>query len=260
MKKIAIIGAGNMGSAIARGLYGRKGYSVTVSNRSESRIEKLKAELPDIAVTTNNIDAVHDADIIILAVKPYIICDVMARIAGTISEKSPVIVSIAAGIPLLRLTGCFNGHSNPHVFRAIPNTAISVGKGITFICEAENSASTRDEVVKLFETMGEVAVIEEKMIEAATALCSCGIAYSFKFIQAMTQAGVQLGFTPADALRFSTITSEGAAAILKASGTKPQEEIDRVTTPGGLTIKGINSLEHTGFTASVIDAVIKPLE
>ena len=143
--------------------------------------------------------------------------------------------------------------------RVIPNTALSVGKSMTFIAPRRAERIT-DTIVKMFETMGEVAVIEEKLMDAATALTSCGIAYVYKFAQACVQAGVELGFKPADALKYVCATMDGAATMLSQPGAAPQSEIDKVTTPGGMTIKGINMLEHTGFTSAVIKAILSPVK
>ena len=131
---------------------------------------------------------------------------------------------------------------------------------MTFIAARRADNNTLDSIVKMFGTMGEVAVIEERLMDAATAISSCGIAYVYKFIQACVQAGVELGFKPADALRYVCATVDGAAAMLSQPDAAPQTEIDKVTTPGGMTIKGINSLEHNGFTSAVINAILAPVK
>lgn len=258
--KVAIIGAGNMGGAIARALAGTGQYSITVANPSLPKLEAIAAEYPSVKTTTNNIDAANGADIVILAVKPWLIANVAEQIKPNIDYKHTAIVSLAGGMSLDALDGILlKNNELPALCRVIPNTALSAGKSMTFIASRRAEKIIAD-VVKMFEAMGEVAVIEEKLMDAATALTSCGIAYVYKFAQACVQAGVELGFKPADALKYVCATMDGAAAMLSQPGAAPQSEIDKVTTPGGMTIKGINELEHRGFTSAVINAILKPVK
>ena len=243
--KVAIIGAGNMGGAIARTLAATGEYKIALSNPTLPKLEAFKAEFPEeryITVTTDNVEAVIDADVVILAVKPWLLGQVIDQIKPRLVYRRNTIVSLAGG-----------------VCRVIPDTALAVGKSMTFIAGRRADTSTLQVVESLFRRMGEVAVIEERLMDAATALSSCGIAYVYKFIQACVQAGVELGFKPADALRYVCATVDGAAAMLSLPGAAPQTEIDKVTTPGGMTIKGINALEHSGFTSAVINAILTPV-
>lgn len=255
---IAVIGAGNMGAAIAHGIARLEGKDIclTVSNRSDDKLQKLKEEFPSINVTTDNRQAVTNADMLILAVKPYVAQDIADELKNL--QLPQTIVSVVAGLDTSGLSRMFG--TDKAYFCVIPNTAASVGKSMTFIaCDTDNQESI-SLVKDIFSSLGEVAVVPERLLPAGTALCSCGIAFVFKYIQACVQAGVQLGFTPRDALRYTCATIDGAVRILTAEGTSPQAEIDRVTTPGGMTIKGVNNLEFNGFTASVISAVLKTLE
>lgn len=260
---IAVIGAGNMGSAIARAIArsGNPDFRVTVSNPTQGKLDALLREYPDITVTTDNVAAAAGADIIVLAIKPWILPAVVEEIKPRLVYRRHVIVSIAGGVGLDDLERFLHrGDELPSLFYVIPDTAISVGHGMTFIASRRAEETTLKTVVGLFASMGEVAVVEERLMGAATALNSCGIAYVFKYMQACVQAGVQLGFRPADALRYVVATVDGAAALLKADPVSPQEQIDRVTTPGGMTIKGINALEHNGFTSAVIKGILEPLK
>ncbi len=254
---LAIIGAGNMGGAIARGVAAaRPDIKVTVSNPSEPKLKALKQECPDIHVTTSNIEAAAGADILILAVKPRLLRKVAAALQPVLDSKTAV-VSLLGGVSLEVLSEVFPGAP---LLRAIPNTAMRLGKSMTFIAHSDNVAEGTVKAVEgIFALMGQVAVVEERLMDPATALSSCGIAYCYKFAQAMTQAGVQMGMTPADALRYVAATMAGAAAMLDTPGTCAQQEIDKVTTPGGMTIRGINTLERKGFSAAVIDAVLASL-
>lgn len=264
--KVAIIGAGSMGSAIALGL-SRSGelpeVTVCVSNPSAGRLEELKKKAPSIVTTQSNIDAAKGACVVILAVKPWILPGVVDELRPGLDFNNQAIVSIAGGIDLSSLESMI-GEKNglrPMLFHVIPDTAISIGRGMTFIASRRADGSEAAAIVEtMFRSLGEVAVVEERLMGAATALSSCGIAYAFKYIQAAVQAGVQLGFRPADALKYVTATVDGAVGLLRHDGLSPQEEIDRVTTPGGMTIRGINALEHSGFTSAVINGILEPLK
>lgn len=259
--KIAIIGAGNMGGAIARALASVPSFSVTVSNPTPEKLEAIKEEYPDVDITTNNIEAVIDADIVILAVKPWLMKEIIEEIKPRLVYKRNIIVSLAGGIDIETLDLWLKrGDELPTVFRVIPDTALSVGKSMTFICGERWEPSQYETIDYIFSLMGKVAFMDEKQINAATALCSCGIAYVYKYIQACVQAGVEMGFKPAEALKYVLATVDGATAMLSEPGASPQTEIDKVTTPGGMTIKGINTLEHTGFTSAVIKAILAPLK
>ena len=260
--KIVIIGAGNMGGAIARCLALVPEYQVWVTNPTQEKLDALTIELPLIHVTTDNLFAAADADIIILAVKPHVVPGVLAGLKFHIDYDRQKIVSIAVGVSLDALdTMLYRGGSEklPELFYASPDTAINVKQGMTFIASRRASRKGEEEVVKLFSNLGDTALIDELQMPAAIALSSCGIAYAYKYVQACAQAGVQLGFRPEDALKYSVATVEGAMAMLRHNKTLPQQEIDKITAPGGLTIKGINELEHTGFTSSVIRAILEPL-
>lgn len=257
--KVSIIGAGNMGGAIARALAPSQLYSVAVANPSHPKLDAIASEYPGVKTTTDNLEAAAGADIVILAVKPWLIAEVLQQLKPCLAESRATVVSLAGGVSLDALDSMLALDGTP-ICRVIPDTALSVGKSMTFIASRRADNSTLDSIVKMFGTMGEVDVIEERLMDAATAISSCGIAYVYKFIQACVQAGVELGFKPADALRYVCATVDGAAAMLSQPDAAPQTEIDKVTTPGGMTIKGINSLEHNGFTSAVINAILAPVK
>lgn len=255
---ITIIGAGNMGSALASAIYKTpEAESLTIANRTEIRLQSLVNRFPDASFTTDIAGSVSEADLVILAVKPYAM-DVVAELIRPNLRPEAKVLSVAAGVTLDRLSLILGG-ARGGLFYAIPNTAVSIGRGITFIAARDADEPSRAIIAQLLKATGQIEFIEERLMPAATALCSCGIAYVFKFIQAATQAGVELGFRPADALSYFTQTVAGAAAMLSNNATTPIEEINAVTTPGGMTIKGVNSLDHDGFTSAVINAILKPL-
>lgn len=266
MTNVTIIGAGNMGGAMARALYDFEDIKVNVSNPSMKKLKELAEEHPLTGIFNDNVKAIKGADVIILAVKPWVLPDVVKEIAPRLDASKQIIVSVAGGVDIESLTIMLNGARKKNdlngleIFRVIPNTAISVLAGMTFICHNDEGAESAELIHHLFSLMGQAAEIEERLIDAATALSSCGIAYVFKAVQAAVQAGVQLGFRPAEALRYVNATVAGAVALLDTEGATPQGEIDKVTTPGGMTIKGINSLEHDGLASAIINAILAPLK
>ena len=251
--KVAIIGAGNMGGAIARGL--AQGHyvrvqDITVTNPSMPKLEKLKVEFPAIQVSTDNHEAA-DADVVIVAVKPWKVEEVLKPLR---LRQPQVLVSVAAGMPFEDLAH-FVDPEMP-MFRIIPNTAISLRASMTLIACRNASEQQTLTMLDLFNEMGLAMLIEEKQLAAATSLTSCGIAYVLKYVQAAMQAGVEAGIRPKDAMKMVAQTVEGAARLLlENEDTHPALEIEKVTTPGGITIKGVNSLEHDGFTSAVIKAI-----
>lgn len=253
--KITIIGAGNMGGAIAQGL--AKGRlvdvaDITISDSSELRLQELQKEYPSMQVAKNNQDAIREADIIILAVKPWLVKPVLESLSF---QHGQILASIAAGISFEQLVEAV-GNEDMTMFRLVPNTAISQMESMTLI--ASRNATTEQEqfFVELFGEMGTAMLIQESQIAATTALTSCGIAYVLKYIQAAMQAGVEMGIYPKDAQKMVAQSVKGAAAlILNNEETHPSIEIDKVTTPGGITIKGINELEHAGFSSAIIRAM-----
>lgn len=252
--KVAIIGAGNMGGAIARGLaqgHYTEGYEITVSNPSNEKLEKLKAEFSNIHTTNNNKEAATDADIVIVAVKPYKVAEVLKPLR---LRQPQILVSVAAGLTFEELAHSVDPEMT--IFRVIPNTAISERASMTLVATRNASDQQKENILNMFNEMGRSILIEEKQFAAATSLTSCGIAYVLKYVQAAMQAGVELGISPNVAMQMVAQTMEGAAQLLlNNEHTHPALEIEKVTTPGGITIKGVNSLEADGFTAAVINAI-----
>lgn len=252
--KIAIIGAGNMGGSIARGL--AKGSliqesDIIVSNPSLGKLKQLELSFPTIHTTTDNAEAASKADIVILAVKPWLIESVVRELK---LKSKQILVSVAAGINFEQLAHCVIAPEMP-MFRIIPNTAISELESMTLIA-ARNATKEQEEfILNVFNEMGMSMLIPESKMEAGTALASCGIAYVLKYIQAAMQAGIEMGIPAKDAMDMVAQTMKGAATLILNNDTHPSVEIDKVTTPGGITIKGINELEHNGFSSAIIKAM-----
>ena len=258
--KIAIIGAGNMGGATARGL--AKGSIVAtadiyVSNPSMPKLEALKAEFPEINTTTDNVEAASAADMVVLAVKPWKVVEVLDQIKPHLDYRRQVVASMVGGLGIAQLSEWLDKGDGvlPATYLIIPNTAIATMSSMTFIASARSTDAQDTLLVDVFNELGEAMLVDEGLIPAGTSLASCGIAYALRYIRAAMEGGVELGFRADDAKRIVMQTLRGAADILAANGSHPEAEIDRVTTPGGLTIKGLNAMEAAGFTPSVIEGL-----
>lgn len=254
MKKIAIIGVGNMGSAIAASLKGDDCNVVCTAATSETLERQMKA-IPFARFTTDNRSAVTEADIVVLAVKPYIAPGVMEEIRPHL-KNGAVVVSVIAGLPVERLYASLGSPDwRIECFCVIPNTAIRYGKSVTFIAHgADVSPASVREVEEIFSRTGKTFIVDEKRLGACTAIASCGIAYFLRFIRAMAEGGVELGLKADFATKVAALTAAGAASLLE-DGSHPEAEIDKVTTPGGITIRGLNALEDHGLTSAVVAAL-----
>jgi len=258
--KVTVIGVGNIGGAIARGLAKGtvlKASDITCTDLVQENLDKMTQSNKDFVISTNNIEAVKEANIIIIAVKPWRVESVINEIKYSLKYDKQIIVSIAAGIPFDRLNEFLDKESNleygtPSVFRVIPNTAIEVCSSMTFVSSCNASDEQEDLIVNLFNELGSAMLIEEQLMTAGTALASSGIAFAMRYIRASTEGGVELGFYPNQAKEIVLKTVKGAVDLLIANQSNPETEIDKVTTPGGITIKGLNEMELSGFTSSVI--------
>jgi len=253
-KKIAIIGVGNMGGAIVNGLL-KSGFVTSTDIFVSDREKAILAGMKDLGVNTtdNNRDAVQNAGIVIVAVKPYHLEQVINEIKSELDD-SKILVSIAAGVELKELSGMC-GDEIP-VFRVMPNTAISLQESLTCIAAGKNADSHKKYVIELFDQLGKTLEIPEEMMAAATVLSSCGIAYALRFIRAAMVAGIETGFKAEIAQYIAAQTVKGAAELILQSGNHPESEIDKVTTPGGITITGLNEMENKGFSSSLIQGIL----
>lgn len=251
--KIAIIGGGNLGTAIAEGLLKSKfckPADITITKRNTGTLKALADK--GVTVTSNNNEAVKKSELVLLAVKPFQVAEVVAGIKKDINTKH-VLVSVITGVSLADLV--VMAKKKIAVFRAMPNTAIAIQESMTCISH-ENAATTQIDFVKgLFETVGKVVMIEDKLMDAATVLGACGTAYAMRYIRANIQGGIEIGFSSTVAALIAAQTVKGAAELLLQKGTHPEQEIDKVTTPKGCTIAGLNEMEHQGFSSSLIKGI-----
>ncbi|NLZ18779.1 MAG: NAD(P)-binding domain-containing protein [Bacteroidales bacterium] len=247
--KIAIIGAGNMGGATALGLAAALPQArITVTAKHAATLEKFAAR--GIQTSLDNVAAAREAELVVLAVKPWLAQGVLEELAPVLSGK--VLVSFVAGIPAAQMLAWLEGSGVAGACTVIPNLAVEVGQSMTFIHPLCGSDETLQTVRSLFDAVGRSAVVDEKRLNAGMMLASCGTAFALRYVRASAEGGVELGLYPKEALGAVLQTVKGAAALLEAHGTHPEAEIDRVTTPGGITIKGLNAMEEAGFSAAVV--------
>ena len=251
--KIAVIGAGAMGGATVEGLIkGQqfKNEDITVSDPSQAVVEKFSKM--GVCVTTDNKLAADSADIVCVVVKPWLVERVLKDIRPELDPKKQILIVIAAGVSSESIKGWL-GEQCPPLFLVIPNIAIAEMASMTFIVPCGAVAQHHTEQVKaIFDEMGNTLITDEQHLAAGTTLASCGIAYAMRYIRAAAEGGVELGFKADDAKAIVMQTMKGAVELLEASGLHPEAAIDLVTTPGGVTIKGLNEMEHAGFTSAVI--------
>ena len=258
--KITVIGGGNMGGAVALGAVKNnvvKGRDVVISDPRESLATDL-GKNTEIRFTTNNQSAVEGSDLVVVAVKPWLVPEVLGGRAEKLDRKKQAFISIAAGVTFEQLAEylSFDKFGPIGLYRVIPNTAIALGESATFIAKHGTTASQDEMVRSLFSALGQVFEVEEGQMTAVTALSSSGIAYALRYMDAAVKGGVEMGLDRDASLKIVLQTMRGAIALLETNGTMPQTEIDKVTTPGGITLKGLEAMEQNGFTEAVIKGLL----
>lgn len=247
--KIAIIGTGNLGLSIAKGLVINNTYTTLYLSKRNIDVLSSWKEYKNVFITQDNKEAVQNSDIIIFAVQPNQFDLILKEVKSLLTDKH-VLISTITGYTIDRMEFII-GNQHP-IIRSMPNTAISVGKSMTCLCSNDTGKKKLPIAEAIYNGLGTSLVIEEQHMQAATVLCASGIAFWMRLIRATTQGGVQLGFDADVALKMSMQTAMGAASLLIETGSHPEEEIDRVTTPRGCTITGLNEMEHQGLSSSLI--------
>lgn len=224
---------------------------ITITRRTTASTEGLKAR--GFAVSTNNAEAVKDADAIFICVLPQQLDTALSQLAQSIDLEKQLVVSVVTGAH----TQVFRDKLGDglRIVRAMPNTAMRVRASMTCLSAVNATEEDKAMVQTIFETVGQCIWIQEDMMSAATALCACGIAFFLRTIRAASQGGVEIGFHAHDALKIAAQTAYGAARLLIANGTHPEEEIDKVTSPKGCTIAGLNEMEHQGLSSAFIKGI-----
>jgi pyrroline-5-carboxylate reductase len=251
---ISIIGGGNLGSSIALGLIRSRAYkpeNIFVTRRRPERMKNLTEK--GIQTGRDNIEAIINSEIVILAVQPTQMEGLLKEIKAAIPDET-TLVSVVSAFSINNIEAITG--KGPNIVRAMPNVAIALGESIT--CLAVNGVKNVSfrKVEKLFNKLGQTLMIDESLMAASTILGASGIAFFLRMIRAVSQGGIQLGFHAEEAQMIAAQTAKGAASILIKSGNHPESEIDKVTTPRGLTITGLNEMEHNGLSSSLIKGII----
>lgn len=253
-KKLAILGGGNLGSSIAFGLL-ESGFilpkDLIVTKRNLATLQTLKDQ--GVTVESDNAKAVREADVILVALKPYNVKEVLHDILKELDPKRHILISVVTGVWLHELEEATK--VGMPLFRAMPNTAIAIRESMTCICHKNASLGQVEWVTDMFQNLGVAISIDEKLMDASTVLGACGIAYALRFIRANIQGGIEIGFDARTANLIAAQTVKGAAELLIKGNRHPEEEIDKVTTPKGCTIAGLNEMEHQGFSSSLIKGI-----
>jgi pyrroline-5-carboxylate reductase len=254
IRGIAILGSGNIGLSLAKGLV-KSDYclpgKIILTRRNLQHLAVQQQQ--GFKVTDDNFAAVAQSSIVILAVLPQQLNALLEKIAAAIDPQKHLVISVISGVSCSDIR--FKLGNKVQVVRAMPNTAIAIGESMTCIASDNVDEKNIAEVSKMFNTVGEVIKINEELMTSATALCACGVAFFLRSVRAASQGGVEIGFHAEDALRMAAQTAKGAAALLLELNSHPEQEIDKVTSPKGCTIAGLNEMEHQGFSSSMIKGI-----
>ena len=262
MKKAAFIGVGNMGGALARTVCGAIGPGqVVVANRTLAKAEALAAEL-GCGLAKDNEDAVREAEVIFLGVKPHMMRALLDTLAPVLADchaagEDKVLVSMAAGLRIGDMRPHLNGAGyDVPILRIMPNTCVAVGQGMTALCAGERvDESVQEEVEKILSASGKVDRVPEELFDQFSALAGCGPAFVYPYIEALADGAVSAGLPRKQAVEYAARTVLGAAALVLDSGKHPGQLKDEVCSPGGSTIAGVAELERGGLRAAAINAV-----
>ena len=255
MFKIGIIGVGNMGEAIVRGLLKKgifKSDEIIVSDVSQERLDYIVNKY-DVAGTDNNKRVANLSEIVILAIKPKDLKETINQMKDYL-DNSKTLISVLAGVSIQRLKALIDSEIN--IVRVMPNTPALIGEGVIAVSFGEIlDKNQREYILKILSSLGEVYQVDENLMDCITALSGSGPAYVFNFIDAMAQGGVKQGLPYNLALKLATQTVLGSAKLLKETGEHPAVLRDKVSSPAGTTIYGLHKLEKNGLKNAVIEAI-----
>lgn len=252
---IAILGAGNIGCAIANGLAASEAFDPKQIWLTRRRAEKLKEfEARGFRVTGDNSEAVSSSGVVIICVEPHQLDELLDEVGSLFNPDQHLVISVVSGAETTTIEKQIS--NKVPVARAMPNTAIAIRESMTCICSGSQNSRVLDVTKAIFDTVGHTRIIREDQMTSATALCACGIAFFLRAIRAASQGGIEIGFHAHESLEMATQTAKGAASLLAAMENHPEFEIDRVTTPKGCTISGLNQMEHGGFSSAMIKGIL----
>jgi pyrroline-5-carboxylate reductase len=254
-KKIAILGGGNIGMSMVQGFL--KSGLFTKENMIITRIASQPLDdimAMNIKATHNNEEAIKNADYVLIAVQPRQANNLIKSIKNSLDENKQIIISSITALNIEDIERLLE--KKVKVIRIMPNTAISICESMTCLSCNDTSTDFFAEVKTIFDKLGSTLVIDEKLMAAATVLGACGTAFMLRFIRAASQGGIQVGFHAEEAQLIAAQVAKGAATLLLENKLHPEQEIDKVTTPMGLTIKGLNEMEHNGLSSAVIKGIV----
>lgn len=259
MEKLAIIGAGNLGISMAQGLVEAglyKEQDITLTRRRKDRLSGFEEK--GYNVTSDNCEAVKISGVVIIAVEPQQVDGVLDEIAPCLIKGRHLVISVITGVSIKQISERL--HKDVDIVRAMPNTAIAIRESMTCIATESSNDGAIKKTLEIFDTVGKSMIIHEELMGSATALAACGLAFFMRAIRAASQGGVEIGFHADKALFIAAQTAKGAASLLLKNGQHPEYEIDKVTTPRGVTISGLNQMEHEGFSSAMIKGIVTAAE
>ena len=255
---LCILGCGNIGSAIAKGLEKSDQFvagNITLTRRKVQRLEKFKKN--GFQIMDENSSAVKKSAIVIIAVGPSQLIPLLKEISSKLN-KNHLIISIVSGVTIKEIQKQIGNKIS--IIRAMPNTAAGLGESMTCLSTVPDFEKGLKTAKSLFDHIGKTLIISEDQMASATALGACGVAFFLRAIRAASQGGIEIGFHSDEAFTISAQTARGAATLLLDNDSHPEAEIDRVTTPMGATIAGLNEMEHQGFSSAMIKGITTSTE
>ncbi|MEO8399229.1 MAG: pyrroline-5-carboxylate reductase [Ignavibacteriaceae bacterium] len=258
-KKIAIIGGGNIGLSIAKGLSKSKLFlpkNIFITRKRIEALEEYKSQ--GFNITSDNISAVKNSEVILIAVQPQQLNEVLDEIKLKLIAKKNILISVVSGASIKAIKERVGNEIE--IVRAMPNTAIAIQESMTCLSSEKKTDRSLEIAKQIFDSVGQTLVIDEDLMVPATALCACGIAFFLRAVRAASQGGIEIGFHSEEALLMAAQTAKGAAALLLSGEAHPEREVDKVTTPRGCTISGLNQMEHNGFSSAMIKGIVTSAE
>lgn len=256
---IAILGGGNIGLSIANGLVKSNLYKPENIFLTRRKIELINSyNGKNFKVTSDNVEAVKNSSILIIAVQPQQMNDLLNEIKEFLIKNKHILISVVSGASIKAIQNQIDNRAE--VIRAMPNTAIAIQESMTCLSAESKTNGALQTAKKIFDSVGKTLIIEEDLMVPATALCACGIAFFLRSIRAASQGGIEIGFHSEEALIMAAQTAKGAASLLLSMEQHPEHEVDKVTTPRGCTISGLNQMEHNGFSSAMIKGIVTSAE
>lgn len=258
-RALAILGGGNLGWALAEGFVEaglRTPDEITVTRRRPDLLEPLAER--GYGVGSDNRAAVRNSRTVLLAVQPQQLEALLEEVRDELDPDRHLLISVVSDVTIDEIRTRI-GKPVP-VARAMPNLAVAIRESMTCLAAEEGPDSAHSAAGELFEAVGRTLTIPENLMTSATALCGCGIAFFLRSVRAASQGGIEIGFHPEEAVLMAAQTAKGAAGLLLADHSHPEEAIDRVTTPRGCTIAGLNEMEHQGYSSAMIKGILVSAE